>query len=307
MLLNKIDLNRLRVFYYSCALKSFALVAKELNVSRSAISQSLKSLEGEVGISLFVQKHREIIPSEAGKILFESIEPLFATINGTLEQLKIAKSRPYGRLRIGAPKVLGSHQLVNAIWQFRKEFPDVRFEITLDLPERILGQLLRNEIDFAIVDAGDTFAKLFPVATRPLAIEKQILVCSRGYFSSRSLKNAGYPTLIHCEFLSHVPDGLEVKFWFKKHMNRLPRDLKLALSINDTFALIRAALQGHGLALLPAYLIEKELKSGALVNIPTTKDAYQNQIMTAHLPEKVPSLAERKFLSFFSEFLGRAL
>lgn len=91
MLLNKIDLNRLRVFYYSCALKSFALVAKELNVSRSAISQSLKSLEGEVGISLFVQKHREIIPSEAGKILFESIEPLFATINGTLEQLKIAK------------------------------------------------------------------------------------------------------------------------------------------------------------------------------------------------------------------------
>jgi len=307
VLLNKVDLNRLRVFYYLCSLKSFGSVAKELNVSRSAISQSLKSLENEVGTSLFVQKYREVIPSEAGKILFESIGPLFITINASLEQLKIAKSRPYGRLRIGAPKVLGSHQLVDGIWQFKKEFPEVHFEVTLDLPGRVLNQLIRSEIDFAIVDAGDVFAKLFPVVMKPLASERQILVCSSSYHSSRRLTNADYLSLLECEFLSHVPDGLEVKFWFKKHLRKMPRDLKIALSINDTFALIRGAIHGQGLALLPTYLIAKELKSGSLIKIPTAKEDYQNQIMAAHLPEKVPSIAEKKFLQFFSEFLGNKL
>ena len=101
------DLNRIKVFYFIFASKSVALAASELNITASAVSQSLTKLEAELHVPLFTRLHRKLVPTSAGKALFSIVSPFIRDLEEGIGKILQAKQVPSGMLSIGSPIEFG--------------------------------------------------------------------------------------------------------------------------------------------------------------------------------------------------------
>ena len=132
------SLDRLKVFYYVFAKGSVISAAKTLNVSQSAVSQSLQKLESEIKSPLFTRLHKQLVPTAAGERLFAIVRPFMAELDICLKTLEQAKDQPFGELRIGAPVEFGKAYFPAIVAAFRKQYPDVTFYLKLGNPETLI-------------------------------------------------------------------------------------------------------------------------------------------------------------------------
>ena len=102
------DFNRLHIFYRVFRASSIARASRELFVTQSAVSQSLKKLEQELGINLFHRLPKKLVPTPAAQRLFHSVNSFFSTLDGDLKSIFSLETTPRGLLRIGAPPVFGA-------------------------------------------------------------------------------------------------------------------------------------------------------------------------------------------------------
>ncbi len=98
------DLNRVKVFYVVYKSTSLIKAAHVLNITRSAVSQSLKALEEELQTKLFIRDSKKILPTEPAELLFRAIEPFMTELQATIAQIETGKNSPAGHLRIHHPR-----------------------------------------------------------------------------------------------------------------------------------------------------------------------------------------------------------
>ena len=117
------NFERLKVFHSVYGARGIQRAAELLHVTRSAISQSLKSLEDELGTVLFVRDARRFQPTPEADELFRAVDPFIHNLRATLEK----RAEPGGHLRIGAPMDFGSDRLTGLMARFRRRHPSVTF------------------------------------------------------------------------------------------------------------------------------------------------------------------------------------
>lgn len=290
------DFNRLHIFYFVYKSQSIQKAADELHVTRSAVSQHITNLEKELKTPLFVRTNKSLIPTSQADVLFQTMAPFIQSLNETLGNLEKGRREPFGILRIGAPAELGSNHLVPIISSFRKKYPLVRFKLNFAIPPILCEAVCKNEIDFALIDAGDFFEKLYPISVKEVLDEAQVLACSKRYYEQHIKGDHSFLNLVKAQYVSHVAQSTELRLWFKHHLNKNPTDFDLTLVCENILGIKNAVKGDFGLGLLPVRLIRDELETEKLIKIPTTKKDYINKIMLAQLPERKPTLTEKTFL-----------
>lgn len=299
-MLNLPDLNRMKVFYAVYTHKSLINAAQTMSVTRSAISQSLKALEEELGLKLFLRDSKNVTPTEPAHILFRSLEPFLAELQAAVKQLETGKNDPVGHLRIGAPQDFGSTHLTDIIVDFRKNYPRITFELILAIPVTLLEMLTDGKLDIAFVDNGDFHAKNYPVSIVTVMKENFIMVCSGRYFDEVVKKsNLRYEDLTKFDFIDYVHHAPVAKMWIKRHFGKVPSDLKVSFSAENVRAVIKAAKGGLGCAVVPKHLVEPDLKSGRLKQISGKGQDLINQITLARRLERPVTAREKQFVEFY--------
>ncbi len=294
------DLNRLRAFQAVYRHNSTVGAARALSVTRSAVSQSLSKLEAEIGVTLFTRAAKGLVPTSAGHSLFQRIDPFLSSLEGELRAIKSAGERPSGLLRLGAPIAFGRCYLPARIASFRARYPEVEFEIELGNQTRLLSLLEAGELDFTIADVFDDpspsrlRSSLFSLET--LFEERMTLVCSREYFDDHRLENATIESLSVCDFLTYQSQNFDLKSWFRHHFDRVPPQLRIALTVDDSHALVEAVRLSLGLAVFGSHLVEPELENGRLRAVLSGPADEINRISLVQLLDKKPSLTERAFV-----------
>ena len=129
------SLDRLKVFYHVFDKGSVISAAKSLNVSQSAVSQSLQKLENEIKSPLFTRLYKQLVPTAAGERLFATVKPFMAELDICLKTLAQSKEQPFGELRIGSPVEFGKAYFPGIVAAFRKQYPDVTFYLKLGNPD----------------------------------------------------------------------------------------------------------------------------------------------------------------------------
>jgi LysR family transcriptional regulator, transcriptional activator of the cysJI operon len=305
-MLNLPDLNRMKVFYVVYAHKSLVSAAHSMNITRSAISQSLKLLEDELQTKLFIRNSKKVLPTETAHLLYRSLDPFFIELQAAVIQLETGKREPIGHLRIGAPQDFGSTHLTEVIVEFRKKHPQITFELVLATPVTLLEQLTGGTLDIAFVDNGDFHAKKYPVSIVTVMKEKFILVCSNRYFDEVVKRpNIQYEELKKFAFVDYMRHTPVAKMWIKHHFGKVPHELFAAFSAESVRAVIQATKGGLGVAVVPEHLVKADLKSGRLKAISATGPDLVNQITLARLLERPISAREKQFVEFYKEFAGR--
>src|SRR6476646_1478026 len=112
--------------------RSFTRAAAKLGVSQSALSHTIRGLEGRLGLRLLTRTTRSVAPTQAGERLLRSIGPRLDEIDAELAALSELRKTPAGTLRITA----GEHPAETIIWpavrKLVSHYPDIHVEIIVD-------------------------------------------------------------------------------------------------------------------------------------------------------------------------------
>ncbi len=130
--MNTAPLPHLHVFLAVARLGSFSAAARELRVSTSAVSQTVRQLEELLHVTLLVRTTRSVALTDEGRRLVESAGPALAQALAALTEVAARPGEPVGRLRLSVPRAAVPFVIAPMLPAFRQRYPRVQLEIMLD-------------------------------------------------------------------------------------------------------------------------------------------------------------------------------
>ena len=259
------DLTTLSAFLVVAEERSFTRAAKRLGVSPSAMSHSMRGLEERLGVRLLLRTTRSVAPTEAGEQLLARLRPALAEVGEALDQISGLRNKPAGRVRLLVPRLAVASVLAPKLGQFARDYPDILLDVTTDDS--------RMDIVAGGFDAGIHFGEYIEkdmIAVRVSPDHRPAIVGSPAYFESHPKPKSPRDLLQHqCINFRHGSAGL-YRWEFEKGKKSLSVAVNGPLIVDDVELVIRAALDGVGLAFLSEHQVVPHLDSGALVRVLET-------------------------------------
>jgi DNA-binding transcriptional LysR family regulator len=257
------ELSVLSAFLAVAEVRIFTRAAKQLGVSPSAISHAIGGLEERLGVRLLARTTRSVAPTEAGEQFIARLSPALADVRGAVDQVMGLRARPAGRVRLVTSRVAARMVLAPKLAQFAREYPDVQLELTTTEESRL-------DLVGAGFDAGihlGEFVERDMVAVRVSAEQRAAIVAAPSYFASHPKPKSPRDLPAHrCINFRHGSAG--VYHWeFDKGRKSLAVAVSGPLTVDDVDVLIRAAVEGVGLAFALEEHVAPQLASGALVRV----------------------------------------
>lgn len=148
-----VNLELYRVFYTVAKCGSLTKAAEELYISQPAVSQSIKQLENQLGISLFNRTHRGMeLSAQGGKLIFSKIEQALYLLNEAEDMIAQLNTSASGTIRIGASDTIFEYFLADKIVTYHEKFPAVKIELVSDLTHKTLEALKTNKCDVGFIN-----------------------------------------------------------------------------------------------------------------------------------------------------------
>lgn len=259
-------LNALKAFEAIARHCNFTKAAEELSVTQGAVSKQAKILEEYLGVVLFQRKPQQVTLTKQGQLYLPSIQSALDTMEQATDQL-MHSHRQTEILHINILPSLSSRWLIPLLDNFRHRYPRISVNITVgDGSIDFDG----SQADIAIRVAKKNLWKQY--FTEKIMGEELLPVCIP------SLENGKHPIhspddLRHHQLLQHTtrPDMWQE---YLQDIGYGNVKIKHTLGFEHFFMLIEAALDGLGIALIPRFLIEKELAGGRLTIL--FKAVYQS-------------------------------
>ena len=144
-----------KVFYEVAMCGSISKGAEKLMISQPAVSQSIQTLEDELGGKLFIRTQKGVVLTNEGKELFSYIkEGMTYFINGTNKFMSL-KNLESGVLNIGASASISENYLMKYLSEFRKMYPNVKVSIVNDLTDNLLKELRNGNLDIVVASINN--------------------------------------------------------------------------------------------------------------------------------------------------------
>jgi DNA-binding transcriptional LysR family regulator len=256
------DLNILAAFFAIAEERSFTKAAKRLGVSPSAMSHAIRGLEEDVGVRLLSRTTRSVAPTEAGEQLLSRLRPALTDVQDALNQISGLRDKPTGHVRLLVPRLAGTMVLGPKLARFTREFPDVVVDITADDS--------RLDIVAGGFDAGIHFGEYIQkdmIAVRVSRDHRAAIVGAPEYFESHPRPKTPHDLLHHkCINFRHGSAGV-YRWEFDKGKKSLSVAVNGPLIVDDVETLIRAAIDGIGLAFVSDERVAPQLASGELLRV----------------------------------------
>ncbi|MCR4955393.1 MAG: LysR family transcriptional regulator [Lachnospiraceae bacterium] len=145
-----------KVFYEVATSRSFTVAAKNLYVSQSAISQSVKTLEEKLGQPLFIRTTKSVKLTFAGEILFSHIEPALHLITQGQKRISEENSLKGGQLSIGASDTICRYVLLPYLQKFHKLYPMVSIKVTNQTSLKCVDLLNEGKVDCILTNTPNS-------------------------------------------------------------------------------------------------------------------------------------------------------
>ena len=247
------DWDKLRIFHAVAEAGSFTHAGEALNLSQSAVSRQIGTLESGLGVALFHRHARGLILTEQGELLFQTTKEVAHKLVMTEAMLGESRERPRGPLKITTTVAFGSIWLTPRMKEFTELYPDIRVNLVLDESERDLSM---READVAI--------RMVP-PRQPDLIQRHLMTMHfHVYASPEYLKKYGMPEkpedladhmlIVYGEDME--PPVANVNWLLEAGRKPSDRDRAL-LKVNNIYGIYRAVQSGVGIASLPDYTIRQ--------------------------------------------------
>lgn len=253
------DLLALNVFLAVANHRSFRAAAPELDVTPSAISHSIRSLEQRLGVRLFNRTTRSVSLTEAGERLAAKLRPAMSSVTEALREVNDFRGVPTGTVRINASDAAIRMILRPILTRFRHDYPRVHLDIVAD------GKL--GDIVAEGFDAGIRLEEAVPqdmIAVRLTETARFAVVASPDYLAARGRPVAPQDLYQHDCIRFRFESGAIYRWEFERHGIAETINVNGPLTLNDQTLMVEAAIDGIGIAFVPDFLVADALRTGRL-------------------------------------------
>src|SRR5580700_8846582 len=284
------ELSQLEVFLAVAREHRFSRAAAKLYRTQSAVSQTIRKLEVELGEALFDRSSREGVLTDAGKVLVEYAEKLLNLRSEAAESLVELRELQKGKLVIAANEFTALY-LLPILAEFRRLHPMIKIIVQRSLGSHIPDDVLRHNSELGVLTYDPQEVQLHSIVVyldelvfvvpprHPLAGEHQVSIRQLGAES----------------FVAHIvssPYREKVIHAFKRHKTPLHMDIEL-----PTLQAIKGFVaMGNGVALVPEISVETELARGELIRIPVRELRLHRKLRLVYRKSASLSHAARAFL-----------
>ena len=280
-----------KVFYHVAITLSFSEASKQLFISQSDVSQSIKVLEKKLNQTLFIRSTKRVQLTPEGEILLKHVEPAMNLIRKGENQLLEANTLNGGQLRIGASDTICRYYLVDHLKEFHLKYPNVHIKVT-NLTSIECAHLLDNgQVDFIITNYPNSGLSNTQ-NVRMINEFHDVFVADRSHFplegKKLSLQDLQQYPILMLDRKSTTSEFLHRMFQ-RSQLDLVP---EIELSSNDL--LIDLARIGLGIAFVPDFCIPKNEEQLYVLDLEESLPARQ---MVVAYNENLPiSQAARQFM-----------
>jgi DNA-binding transcriptional LysR family regulator len=242
---------------------SFTRAAAKLGVSQPALSHRIRTMEEKLGLRLLTRTTRSVSPTEAGQRLMTNVGPYLELIEAEMASLGELRDKPSGTVRITSLDHAADTIILPKLARLLSDYPEVKLEINTDYQ---LVDIVEQRYD-AGVRLGEQVEKDM-IAVRIGPDMRMAVVGSPSYFSSHSAPASPQDLTAHTCINVRLPTHGGLYVWdFEKDGRPLNVRVAGQLVVNGLNQVVKATLDGYGLAYTLEDMVQEHLASGRLVRV----------------------------------------
>ncbi len=285
----RISLTKYQLLISAIEKGTLSAAAEEMNYTQSGVSHMINSLEEEIGVKLVVRSRTGIKLTSSGEILIPYIRQILNHEQNFRQALSEITGILSGKLTIGTFTTISAFYLPEIISRFRKQYPNIVFELKPGTYEQIEHWLESREIDcgFVSLPTKDSF-EILPVY-------KDRLVVAAGKEFHHNFKNTKSVTIKELEETEHILiDGItdydQIRI-FKKDINKL----KVRIITGDSYSAIKMIENNMGIGVIPYNMAGQFQET---LNIFEMEETFYRTLAFAYINKSEASPVLKHFISF---------
>ena len=272
---------------------SFSLAARSLGYTQSAVSQMIKSLEAELGVTLLVRSRTGVSLTREGEAMLPYIRDVVRAHRALSDQAAALRGLAQGVVRIGSFNSVSSSLLPRAIQRFKQQHPAIRFELHQGLYQELEGLVRGGVVDFSFTD----LCRPTEFASRELFADAYLAVLAEDHPLLR------FDPIPRSEFvrepfilLDEGRGGATLKDFLAEHP-----DLDVQYRVGDDYSVLNMVQNRLGVAVLPE-MVARHAPPGVAVR--QLLPPLRRRVGIIFRKETELSAAARAFLDVLDEVLA---
>ncbi len=286
-----IDSRRLQQFSVLARTGSFTQTARELHLTQSGISHSMKALEREAGCRLLDKLGKKVVLTQAGEQLLQHAGKILAEMEAAHSSLGALGKWGRGRLRLGASTTACQHIIPPVLREFKESFPEHAITLEPGDTPQLVTALLRHRIDLALTLEADHEPQL---EFHPLFTDELHFIVSPLHPWARSgrVKHEEIPAQ---NYILYSKNSITFRL-IEDYFRREDMVLNTVIEVGSMEATKELAKLGLGISILAPWVCRREIEDGALVALPLGRKKLVRHWGILHWRNRRLNLAEETFI-----------
>ncbi|NLI33741.1 MAG: LysR family transcriptional regulator [Deltaproteobacteria bacterium] len=293
------DIHRLEVFCKVLEMKSFTKAAEAVFLTQPTVSEHIRALEEEVGEKLIDRLGREILPTPAGKILYQYAKDLIRIRNSAVQAINKFKGDLSGHLLIGGSTIPGTYILPALLGAFKARYPSILVTLKIGGSGEIVEKLIEGNLELGLIGVkwDDRRILLEEIFSDELilTVYPEHPWAKRGAIQLDEL--AGEPFI-----LRERRSGTRMVMNHSLETHGFsPAQLSAVAEMGSTEAVRQGIKARIGISILSFQAVAEDLDRGTLVNVPLDGVTLSRSFYLAQRKSRQPSPLCTAFLNYVRE------
>lgn len=295
------QLQGMRVFARVAELGSFARAANDLDMSRAMASSYVAQLEKHLGTRLLHRTTRKVTVSPEGAVYLERCKRILDEVQAADDEMRHARARPQGKLRVDVPVAFGRYLLMPALPAFTERYPDVALEVRFN--DRFVD-LAAEHID-VVLRSGEIRSP--DLIARRITSSRLVTCAAPSYIARHGMPQTPGDLRQHRTIGFLRADTSRPSEWKFKQGRDGTQKLKLsfALSFNTSEPMVMSAYEGQGIIQTTDLLLGRAIAEGRVIEI-LKEYSCEGPPLSVVYPRATQHLAKvRVFAEFAAEIMRK--
>lgn len=288
----KLTLRQMEIFLNVVVSGHLTNVAKDMKLSQSAISMSIKELENILGRPVFDRINKKLVLNEVGRAFYKEVDPIFKKLSDIEYEFKNSENK--GMIRVGASTTIVDYLMPTIICSYMSAYPDVKITLKEGNTKEIAGMIKEGSIDIGFVEG---FISGPDIIKEKIGVDELVIVTA----------DKNLCKICHIDELAGKrwvlrEEGSGTREVFLEYIKEKVDDLNIFLELGHTESIKTILMNRECLTCISRISIESELEEGKLYRIPVQNFECKRDFLMIYHKDKYHSALFEKFV-FFSRKL----
>ena len=295
----KITLRQMEIFLNVVKSGHLTNVAKEMHLSQSAVSMSIKELESILGRPIFDRINKKLVLNEVGRAFHKEIDPIFKKLSDIEYEFKNSENK--GMIRVGASTTIVDYLMPSIICSYMSSYPDVKITLKEGNTQEISEMIQEGSIDIGFVEG---FVSGSDIIKEKIGVDELLVVTEN---ESIATSDPVYIDKLASMRWVLREEGSGTREVFLDYIKEKVDDLNIFLELGHTESIKSILMNRVCLTCISRISVEKELREKKLFQVPVKNFECKRDFLMIHHKDKYHSALFEKFVFFSKKLMTQML